>query len=319
MCGCQPVHALAGRHALLHTSLSWVAAHAGAQPAAAVRGCGAHRPRRAVHREVRAARAHGGAPECAARPAARPVRVHPACLSGRLCSQPGRRVRQPACMAEAVRRWCSARAAYLWNIPAHRAAWRAVAAKEGGPDQLYHRFCHHLDTDCIYQLNSVLGILPESARARRRRCCHAHPRHPLHAWSPCCAAATPARPWQHVWGLAVPRLAEARESRQEPGSWWRGLRRAGPRSQGPGGGGGRRGRVRGAAGGGAGRKAAGAAEEACAPRAAARPAPRAAARAAVRPPRSGPLPARWLRRARPQDGRCGTTCRPRTAASRSSG
>ena len=52
---------------------------------------------------------------------------------------------------------------YLWNIPAHRAAWRAVAAKEGFADQLYHRWCHHLDTDGIYQLNSVLGILPESA------------------------------------------------------------------------------------------------------------------------------------------------------------
>ena len=52
---------------------------------------------------------------------------------------------------------------YLWNVPAHRAAWRAVAAQEGGADQLYHRWCHHLDTDCIYQLNSVLGILPESA------------------------------------------------------------------------------------------------------------------------------------------------------------
>ncbi|KAK9840736.1 hypothetical protein WJX81_001139 [Elliptochloris bilobata] len=50
---------------------------------------------------------------------------------------------------------------YLWNVPAHRTAWRAVAAKEGSADQLYHRFCHHLDTDCIYQLNSVLGILPE--------------------------------------------------------------------------------------------------------------------------------------------------------------
>lgn len=56
-----------------------------------------------------------------------------------------------------------AHAVYLWNIPAHRAAWRSVAAKEGGADQLYHRFCHHLDTDSIYQLNSVLGILPESA------------------------------------------------------------------------------------------------------------------------------------------------------------
>ncbi len=38
-----------------------------------------------------------------------------------------------------------------------------MAAKEGGADQLYHRWCHHLDTDGIYQLNSVLGILPESA------------------------------------------------------------------------------------------------------------------------------------------------------------
>ena len=47
--------------------------------------------------------------------------------------------------------------------PRTRAAWRSVAAKEGGADQLYHRFCHHLDTDSIYQLNSVLSILPESA------------------------------------------------------------------------------------------------------------------------------------------------------------
>lgn len=52
------------------------------------------------------------------------------------------------------------RAEHLWDIPAHRQAWERVAAQEGGFGQLYHSFCHFLETDAIYLLNDAVQTLP---------------------------------------------------------------------------------------------------------------------------------------------------------------
>ncbi len=52
------------------------------------------------------------------------------------------------------------RAEHLWDIPAHRQAWERVAAHEGGFGQLYHSFCHFLETDAIYLLNDAVQTLP---------------------------------------------------------------------------------------------------------------------------------------------------------------
>ncbi|CAK0786013.1 hypothetical protein CVIRNUC_009226 [Coccomyxa viridis] len=49
---------------------------------------------------------------------------------------------------------------HLWDIPAHRQAWERVAHGEGGFGQLYHSFCHFLETDAIYLLNDAVQTLP---------------------------------------------------------------------------------------------------------------------------------------------------------------
>jgi len=54
----------------------------------------------------------------------------------------------------------SVHAEHLWDIPAHRQAWERVAAQEGGFGQLYHSFCHFLETDAIYLLNDAVQTLP---------------------------------------------------------------------------------------------------------------------------------------------------------------
>lgn len=56
-------------------------------------------------------------------------------------------------------------AEHLWDIPAHRQAWERVAAQEGGFGQLYHSFCHFLETDAIYLLNDAVQTLPTGVRA----------------------------------------------------------------------------------------------------------------------------------------------------------
>ena len=57
------------------------------------------------------------------------------------------------------------RAEHLWDIPAHRQAWERVAHGEGGFGQLYHSFCHFLETDAIYLLNDAVQTLPTGAPA----------------------------------------------------------------------------------------------------------------------------------------------------------
>ena len=53
---------------------------------------------------------------------------------------------------------CSA--GYLWSIPAHQEAWKALAKEQGGRG-LYMRFCHHLETDSIHLLDEAMKLLPE--------------------------------------------------------------------------------------------------------------------------------------------------------------
>ena len=60
-------------------------------------------------------------------------------------------------------RRCCGRAEHLWDIPAHRQAWERVAHGEGGFGQLYHSFCHFLETDAIYLLNDAVQTLPTGA------------------------------------------------------------------------------------------------------------------------------------------------------------
>ncbi len=38
-----------------------------------------------------------------------------------------------------------------------------MAAQEGGFGQLYHSFCHFLETDAIYLLNDAVQTLPTGA------------------------------------------------------------------------------------------------------------------------------------------------------------
>ena len=54
-------------------------------------------------------------------------------------------------------------AVHLWNIPAHREAWKRVAHEQGGYGQLYQHFAHFLETDAIYLLNDAMEILPKGA------------------------------------------------------------------------------------------------------------------------------------------------------------
>jgi hypothetical protein len=54
-------------------------------------------------------------------------------------------------------------AVHLWNIPAHREAWKRVGQQEGGYGQLYQHFAHFLETDAIYLLNDAMEILPKGA------------------------------------------------------------------------------------------------------------------------------------------------------------
>ena len=77
-------------------------------------------------------------------------------------------------------------AEHLWNIPAHREAWRAVAAQEGGYGQLYQRFCHFLDTDAVYLLNDAMQTLPKGGRGQSGHCSIG--REDALAWRPCAAA-----------------------------------------------------------------------------------------------------------------------------------
>ncbi|CAL8466128.1 g5664 [Coccomyxa elongata] len=50
---------------------------------------------------------------------------------------------------------------HLWNIPAHREAWKRVGQEEGGYGHLYQHFAHFLETDAIYLLNDAMEILPK--------------------------------------------------------------------------------------------------------------------------------------------------------------
>ena len=59
--------------------------------------------------------------------------------------------------------------AYLWDVPAHRVAWRSVAAAEAGPQQAYGRFMHFLDTDAIYLLDDAMARLAKLGEAERAR------------------------------------------------------------------------------------------------------------------------------------------------------
>ena len=54
----------------------------------------------------------------------------------------------------------AAQAGYLWSIPQHKEAWRALAQEQGGRG-LYMRFCHHLETDSIHLLDEAMKLLPE--------------------------------------------------------------------------------------------------------------------------------------------------------------
>lgn len=54
-------------------------------------------------------------------------------------------------------------AVHLWNIPAHKEAWKRVGHQEGGYGQLYQHFAHFLETDAIYLLNDAMEILPKGA------------------------------------------------------------------------------------------------------------------------------------------------------------
>lgn len=63
-------------------------------------------------------------------------------------------------------------AVHLWNIPAHREAWKRVGQDEGGYRQLYQHFAHFLETDAIYLLNDAMEILPKGARGTH---CHKFP------------------------------------------------------------------------------------------------------------------------------------------------
>ena len=54
----------------------------------------------------------------------------------------------------------AASAGYLWGIPAHQDAWKALARDQGGRG-LYMRFCHHLETDSIHLLDEAMKLLPE--------------------------------------------------------------------------------------------------------------------------------------------------------------
>ncbi|KAK9806446.1 hypothetical protein WJX73_007867 [Symbiochloris irregularis] len=55
---------------------------------------------------------------------------------------------------------------YLWNIPAHQEAWKALAREQGGRG-LYMRFCHHLETDSIHLLDEAMKLLPEIKELER--------------------------------------------------------------------------------------------------------------------------------------------------------
>ena len=51
-------------------------------------------------------------------------------------------------------------AGYLWGLPAHRQAWRGVAAEDGGRG-LYLKFVHVVCSDVQYLLDEILRVLPE--------------------------------------------------------------------------------------------------------------------------------------------------------------
>ena len=51
-------------------------------------------------------------------------------------------------------------AGYLWSLPAHRQAWRGVAAEDGGRG-LYLKFVHVVCSDVQYLLDEILRVLPE--------------------------------------------------------------------------------------------------------------------------------------------------------------
>ena len=77
-------------------------------------------------------------------------------------------------------------AEHLWDIPAHRQAWERVAAQEGGFGQLYHSFCHFLETDAIYLLNDAVQTLPSGDQMQPHS---QDDRHDIEAlrpiWQPC--------------------------------------------------------------------------------------------------------------------------------------
>lgn len=79
-------------------------------------------------------------------------------------------------------------AGYLWNIPQHQEAWRALAQEQGGRG-LYMRFCHHLETDSIHLLDEAMKLLPE-ARLTCCTCCH---------WCSLCLIS-PGLPYSHTSG-----------------------------------------------------------------------------------------------------------------------
>ena len=59
-------------------------------------------------------------------------------------------------------------AEYLWSLPQHREAWRALAREEGGRG-LYLRFVDVICNDVQYLLDDTLKILPE-VRGRAHGC-----------------------------------------------------------------------------------------------------------------------------------------------------
>ncbi len=58
-------------------------------------------------------------------------------------------------------------AGYLWGLPAHRQAWRGVAAEDGGRG-LYLKFVHVVCSDVQYLLDEILRVLPEVSRFTRQ-------------------------------------------------------------------------------------------------------------------------------------------------------
>jgi len=65
---------------------------------------------------------------------------------------------------ESIRACCSG---YLWGLPAHRQAWRGVAAEDGGRG-LYLKFVHVVCSDVQYLLDEILRVLPEASPLTHR-------------------------------------------------------------------------------------------------------------------------------------------------------